>query len=134
MSRLMNPGIGDYLDRLTILELKVQYGNAAGKNVEHFERERGQVLGKINGSTRVQTEMLTALAVVNARLWQAEDQLREYRRNPQELLSVTNAVTLPQLVEVRNLAFRIQDMNDHRAALIRQINAHSGDDQGPEKL
>ncbi|MGH7534415.1 MAG: hypothetical protein ACREMG_02395, partial [Gemmatimonadales bacterium] len=80
MSRLINPGLGDYLDRLAILELKIQHGESAGKDVGHFCRERNAILPKVATiSTGFPIEDYTSLVVVNSRLWRAEDELREGR-------------------------------------------------------
>ena len=121
---LINPTPADYLDRLSILELKIQMGEAAGKDVAHFTRERACVLTKLT-SSNVKLEYVVALTVVNARLWKAEDDMRNYRAiNGLERLDVARVV---------DCAFLIQSLNDQRASLISTINAQSGE-KAQEKL
>lgn len=127
MARLINPGTGDLLDRLSILSLKLLYGQQAGKETKHFRDERNAVLTKINAADRFTGPVVEAgfeLAAVNAALWQAEDELRGYARNA--------ANTNPSIVA--ECAFRIQSLNDRRAELISLINANTGENLGQEKL
>lgn len=135
MSRLVNPGLGDQIDRLTILSLKILYGTLAARPVEHFENERNallvQVRARNNGASWYEHGL--ALHAVNAALWAAEDELREYRRCCCTPDSLRNAAT-KTLQDVVACAFRIQDLNDRRSEIIRTINALVGEDLGKEKL
>jgi hypothetical protein len=122
MSRLIDPGPGEVFDRLTILALKILYGEQAGKDVSHFTRERAKLLPKVttfNGTL----EGVLALGAVNAALWQAEDALRKI------------AMTEPEtdLVYAGQCGLLIQRLNDQRAALVWKINATSGESH-QEKL
>ena len=134
MSRLTNFGTGEITDRLTILSLKILYGQDAGKPVDHFVAEQNQLLPMIKGRTLngIWFEHALALAAVNGALWQAEDQLRLWRA------SAGNGHALEQVLgnaePILRLAFRIQDLNDRRAALISAINAHTGEKLGEEKI
>ena len=126
--RLINWGPGEAADRLTILALKVLHGSVSGKSVEHFERERNAILVQIrsrelNGPW---LEYFLELGAINAALWQKEDLLRSYRSG-----NWPEGIREPEIVEV---AFRIQELNDRRAELIQQINIHTGDHTGNEKL
>ena len=71
------------------------------------------------------------LAAVNAALWHAEDDMRRwrdiYQRGEQEPGSEQPCEC------VREVAFRIQALNDDRAKLIAKINAETGDAVG-EKI
>lgn len=141
MSRLVNPGAGDYADRLTILALKLLFGEQAGKDVTHFRNERNAILPKLLGRDNGKwLEAYTELAAVNAALWHAEDELRGWRerlaptppdstglRGPGEGYKAAVAADVVQL------AFRIQALNDQRAALIATINQKAGDARPEEQ-
>lgn len=132
MARLINPGTGEILDRLSILGLKLLYGGLAGKETKHFRDERNVLLTKLNagdGITGPAMEHYIELAAVNAALWQAEDQLREYRDVPQ-----TAHVDMAHYALIVRCAFKIQQLNDRRAELISLINVNTGEAGGQEKL
>lgn len=124
MSRLINPGLGDQVDRLTILSLKILYGELAGKDTTHFANERAALIVQVNARSGSASwyELGLQLHATNAALWQAEDELRGYRGDG------------GPIKEAALCAFRIQDLNDRRAQLIQQINTRVGDNLGEEKL
>jgi hypothetical protein len=130
MARLVNPGIGDLCDRLTILALKILYGSEGGKDTQHWEAERASLLAQVrsrelNGPW---FEGLLELAAVNACLWQTEDDLRAMR------LMTEHAYTAGDLDRIRQIAFRTQVLNDRRAELVHAISKAAGDERGQEKL
>lgn len=120
MPRLINPGMGDRCDRYTILLLKLRLKG----HQESWHREL-QVLER--ECRTAPPLLLAALAQVNTLLWQAEDELRQYRADDarQEYGWDWREVGL--------CAFRIQALNDDRARLVDEINKQAGDFQGPEK-
>lgn len=125
MGRLVGYGPGEIVDRLSILSLKILHGNQAGKNTKHFADEQEAL---IECTPNHVSPDFMALGDVNCDLWKAEDELRDWR-------SRTANTTIEQFcVPIAALAFRIQDLNDRRAALIEKINAASGETSGPEKL
>lgn len=126
MARLVNPGTGELADRYGILTLKILHA-PEGANVDHFRREKSVLETQLRNRSGWWA-LGQELAVVNAMLWYAEDELREYRK--QDLVTPGD---LPLSAVVR-CAFRIQSLNDQRAVLIGQINAQCGEDYGPEKL
>lgn len=128
--RFLNPGIGEISDRLTILTLKITAGRDQGKDVAHFEEERKVLLTKIHTRTLngLWFDTYTELAVVNAFLWQAEDELRALRMTTH----VENSAGFN--AKAMLTAFRIQALNDHRAELVGQINKDAGEGAGKEKL
>lgn len=133
MPRLVNPGIGDYADRLTIVALKILFGTAAGKDVTHFINERNVLVTKIHArESGPWLEHLVGLAAVNAALWHAEDDLRAMRGVG--ATTTDRSVQDPAFEAASRLAFRIQDLNDQRAALVQKINEEAGDHLGVEKL
>lgn len=124
MSRLVNPGLGDVLDRLSILSLKILHGEFARRDVTHWKTERAQLLPQVHARTGGSWfSPALELAAVNSALWHAEDDLRKYRSEP-DYMNNTSVITV---------AFRIQELNDQRAQLIGQINELAGDARGSEK-
>jgi hypothetical protein len=129
MPRLVNIGVGEIADRLTILSLKILYGRQQGKLIDHFETERNALLTQLrsrelNGAW---FEQVLGLGAVNAALWQAEDVLRQLRQDYEARASGVDCAA-------REVAFRIQELNDQRAGLIETINKLTGDHLGSEKL
>lgn len=125
--RLIDPGAGEKLDRLTILALKIRHGREGGGTVNHFEAERAAILGSRSPSAAeafLALEAVIDLAVVNACLWQAEDALRAY----------APGFTEREAGEIARVALRIQRLNDERARLVEAINRAYNDYVGPEKL
>lgn len=115
MGRLINPGLGEYVDRLTIVALKCASG-AEGFDEEHSALARRIETYVLPASTDGHwPRQLTTLAAVNAQIWQAEDQLRAMRAIPTETGTTVAA-----------LAFRIQALNDERAACINALNDLGG--------
>ena len=128
--RCTNLGPGELADRLSILALKIAHGLQADRDVTHFINERNVLLVQLRaGSTDAGLEQLFELAAVNAMLWHAEDDLREYRAD-----FTVNGATLPEALAVVAIAFRIQSLNDRRAELVGTLNKLAGQDLGPEKL
>ncbi len=126
--KLIDPGIGELSDRLTILALKILFGTEAGKDVSHFVKEQTSILAKLrsrdlNGAWFTD---YTDLAVVNAALWHAEDDLRALRDGGPK--------TPTGWEEIGRLAMRIQSLNDDRALLVGRININTGDTSAQEKV
>lgn len=125
MSRLHNPGPGEILDRLTILFLKITYGQHAGRDITHWEDELGSLFRSYVQSKYPAHEF--ELAAVNAALWQAEDEMREYRRE--------HAQGSSEPAETgAEIGVRIQALNDRRAELVALINTNAGVRRPGEKM
>jgi hypothetical protein len=114
------------IDRLTILDLKLQHGGGDHFRNEHAALETRLVSAPI---TRAILLALLDLAMVNGLLWRAEDDLREWR--DQAALGGTDDAARREIVEI---AFQIQALNDRRAALVETINKRTGEHRGEEKL
>ena len=128
--RLINFGLGEIIDRLTILALKVSYGESALHPVDHFRREQASLYARAAGSTRLSGRVFEAaleLSAVNARIWQEEDYLRGRRRQYEDCPEDVD------LLATVAIAFRIQALNDRRHALLHTINTEVGDAGGLEK-
>lgn len=128
MSRLINPGLGDLCDRLTVLSLKILHGAEQGRETKHWETEHASLLAQLRGRelTGPWFADLLGLGATNAALWHAEDDLRTLRQ--QGTFGSVESYGPAGMV-----AFRIQALNDQRAALIHSINKLAGDDRGQEK-
>lgn len=131
--KLLNTGPGEWSDRLTILSLKILISEEQGKEATHFHTEQTALLQQIRGRTLNGRwfEKVLELAAVNGQLWQAEDRMRALRDHP---VSQPNHEYVTFLHIVMEVAFRIQALNDRRAALVQQINADAGETVQPEKL
>jgi hypothetical protein len=129
--RLLNYGAGEITDRLTILSLKILHGGAE-ERTKHFRDERAALLTKLRGRESVGgwLDQALMLGAVNGALWQAEDELRGYRLDYLGTIVSRDAI----FEDAAKCAFRIQELNDQRAALLQQINALTGETAGPEKL
>ncbi len=122
--------MGELSDRLSILALKILFGEEQGKDVAHFKVEQGAILTQVRTRTLNGKwfEAYTELAATNAALWHAEDDLRTHRGRGEEART-------PILWEaVGKVAVRIQALNDRRAVLIATINRDAGDGDQQEKL
>ena len=126
MGRLVNYGLGELSDRLSILSLKILFG----ADPESFKAEKAALLVQLRTRTvnAQWFEAYTDLAAVNAALWHAEDDLRQLRNGTAERPVVI------QPDAALDLAFRIQELNDRRAALVAQINKEAGDGDHKEKV
>jgi hypothetical protein len=135
--KLVNYGPGEISDRLSILSLKILFGTEAGKDCTHFETERTALLSQIRSRTLNGKwfQGYTELAAVNAALWHAEDEMRNRRSwswdvDDQKMEKQSASILAP----IVRLAFRIQQLNDRRAALVQQINMEAGENVGEEKF
>lgn len=123
MGRLMNPGPGELVDRLSILARKIE--ERPGEGGKHWAEEASAVakgLGDLTGGWANFFRMAFALAATNARLWEMEDRLRCFR------------VAGFYRQDVAELAFAVQAANDRRDGLIREINQLFGGSAAPEKV
>ena len=125
--RLINPGPGEISDRLTILSLKILFGEAAAKDIKHFRNERTMLLTQMRAKTLngAWFDAVLELAAVNAALWHAEDLLKIHREMGQ---------TQGNTDDIVELAFRLQELNEKRAELVQRINSQAGEPSGAEKL
>lgn len=116
MTRLIGFGLGEIVDRLTILGLKITHY----PDSTVFATEREQLISMIKPRTADTIGEWAQLARVNNALWQAEDQIRAYRDRFGELNVIDR-------IDVANLGLACQSLNDERAELIRAINESQGD-------
>lgn len=123
MSRLLHPGLGDYLDRLSILELKIADGLQRGRDISHFETERAAIAQQPGVAPACEQFAYRALATANRRLWEANDYLLAAR-------VAWPHVAEPDVYLIADHAMRVLQLNEDRAELVRILNGTSA----PEKL
>lgn len=123
MSRLLHPGLGDYLDRLSILDLKIADGRQRGRDITHFEAERAEIAQRPGVAPACERLSYRTLVTTNRRLWEATDYLLAAR-------TVWPAVAEPDVYLIADHAMRVLQLNEDRAELVRILNGTSA----PEKL
>lgn len=127
-SRLRNYGPGELADRLTILALKRLHGAEAGKDCAQWNNEWAILQTEVRSKRTLSLEAVLDLAAINAALWTAEDDLRLLRgRESRDHLDESF------YQDATRCGFRIQSLNDQRAALVDRINA-AGGEAGSDKV
>lgn len=124
MSRLLNPGLGDYLDRATILRLKIRQARELGADYSHFQTELDAIEERVGGLAQWAHQPAWKLAEVNQRLWTLNDQIAVYVNQP--------LGEFPQLAPFNLAEYALDQyrLNLERADLVRQLNGGGP----PEKL
>jgi hypothetical protein len=112
---LIDPTLGDLLDRLSILRLKIAQAEALARPVPYFHAEQTAILDRLPAQWQTTFEpALSRLFDVNELLWHETEALRA-------VSTVDNAV-----VHAR-LGLHILRLNDERATLIEVINTQAGE-------
>jgi hypothetical protein len=117
---LIPVSLGELLDKITILEIKVLHlkGEGLAHGIQELSLLR-QVLGNL--AFPVEQERFSDLKSVNQSLWTIEDAIRDKERQGQFD------------AEFVELARQVYLQNDRRAALKRQINQAYGSELCEEK-
>jgi hypothetical protein len=117
---LIPVSLGELLDKITILEIKVLHlkGEGLAHGIQELSLLR-QVLGDL--AFPVEQERFSDLKSVNQSLWTIEDAIRDKERQGQFD------------AEFVELARQVYLQNDRRAALKRQINEAYGSELCEEK-
>lgn len=122
--RVMNPGPGEVMDRLSILYRKILEG---GEKAKHLEDERDDLwaeLGRWNQNAKMPSNIqgltwMLLLSAVNGAIWERENMLRRLRDKEVEDDIVFSALA-------GTVAMKNQELNDKRNALIVEINSIYG--------
>ncbi len=117
MTRLIRFGLGEIVDRLTILALKLAHDVG---DTDSFDTERRELISLIKPNDAGTVPEWSDLANVNNQLWMAEDKMRAYRER--KLLLTTH-----DHFDISELGMRCQELNDERSQLIASINQSQGD-------
>lgn len=120
--KLINPNLGEAMDRLTILERKIVEGHYQRLPTKTFRDEADAIYHYLRGIgvSLSFTPIYLKLAAVNAMIWDATDRMR---------LAISSGL-VGQMAEVGSLIFKL---NNHRASLVAQLARDSGSSD-PEKL
>jgi hypothetical protein len=113
MPILVEIAAGELIDKITILEIKLEHIRESAKRA-NIRREYGVLIDTLRREiipSEALTRLTTALRDVNAQLWRTEDAIREHER----------AATFgPEFIALARSVYR---SNDKRATLKREINA-----------
>lgn len=135
MGRLLNPGIGELVDRLTILTLKCAHA-PLDSDPSHFHTELAEVQMRVDRflsahpeapERRIQAKV-AELRTINTQLWQLEDKMAAYARPTYVIVDARKAQTIAEI------GMTIWRANQLRNVTIGEINALAGTVRGPEKL
>lgn len=124
--RLINPSAGEILDRLTILQLKIDYAKAERKPIEHFLTEQKlckaafAAIALPDGYDSQLKSWVKQLSTVNSRLWTGIDQIR--------------MTSWWRVVRLARLSKKVQYLNEIRAELVHLVDAWVSPNAGKEKL
>lgn len=104
---LINPGLGDVIDRLTILARK----KAERPEAKHFPPEFTQLLAKVDTGETTQTiiRFIIELAAINATIWERINMARELVR-----------------ADRGGLALSLIHLNDTRQEIVAALNKLDG--------
>lgn len=135
MGRLLNPGVGELVDRLTILHLKCDRA-PLNADPSHFHAERADIQMRLDKHVAAHPEIpdgrlaekVKELQEINARIWDMEDQMAVHARRPFIVLDARKALI------VGELGIKIWQANQLRNVTIQEINELAGTVRGPEKL
>lgn len=124
MSRLLNPGLGDYVDRATILRLKIRQARDLDVDHSHFQQELDELEERIGGLEQWMAQPANALARINERLWELNDRIRDAEKIFDRVYSSEHRWQLAQI------AIDQYRWNLKRAELVAILNGGGP----PEKL
>ena len=123
MSIKIELSVGELLDKISILQIKVERINDSSK-LENIKKELSVLLSLWEGSVYVNHDLESEknkLKLVNEELWDIEDKIRDKERNQvfdQDFIELARAVYIT---------------NDKRADIKRIINSKTGSELIEEK-
>jgi hypothetical protein len=133
MGRLLNPGLGELMDRMSILTLKISRA-PSGTSTTHFRDEHAQLRHRVDHIT-IGTPLqqsadlaheLEELLKANTKLWDLEDHMAFQAQVDPSLRAEPGVIA--------NLGMAIWQTNRYRNALIAKINRLAGTERGDEKF
>ena len=125
---LLKPTLGDLIDRLAVVELKIEAIEAAGKSGgNHFRVERDGIrlalYPKCDIFRHANLPEVAQLAVAHREMWGLTDRMSRFLD-----------VTPDNALEVGWIGLQLFKLNKRRAELKEAIDRAAGEYQGPEKL
>ena len=126
---VLQPTVGELLDRQTILALKIHHGLKAGVDTGAWQAEQDEIAARLAARTtsfapeqrHLHARLAGTLGSINASLWAAEDEVR--------------VTADSEIATLAGLAKRIASLNDQRAHAVRELNRLAGESSaGNEKV
>lgn len=114
MARLLNPGLGDYLDRWTILDLKIQHAITLGRPTQHFVAEQREIT-RIVGPDGLADTHLQELHQLNKGVWELGDIL-------QQAAKVWPKIAEDAAYMIAEAAVTQYKLNEERARVVYTLN------------
>lgn len=109
--RLVKPSLGECADRMTILELKIEFGKLREISVAHFEDEYKKIQSYLaTANLGYYAKEYKELQHVNRSLWSLEGQVRN------------ETVWREEHWRAASLLEQITRLNDRRAEIVNQID------------
>lgn len=139
--RLLEPDIGEVLDRQSILQLKIEAAMQRMISTESWESELKELDNYLQRKMQAWQRTATSfshdlfgkctaeLTHANARLWRLEDEIRTYIKKRD-----SGGLNAEDFEAAANVAMTIAEINDIRAALVVRINAMFGSQVEQEKI
>ena len=131
MGKLIDPGLGEYVDRFSILKLRLRNSEDTSyfeAEIKAIEIHIAEVLGGAHSFFAV-TGIIVELASVNAELWRVTDDLARMATGP-ELMHGGKLATVNQLARI---AKDLYHLNRRRAHFIQTLNEIEAGEQLPEE-
>lgn len=128
--RMLRPSLGECLDRITVLDLKIANCHAIKRPdaAVSFQEEHDGLTGYMKTAfpmhvpetaNRIQ-EVRDKIFAINSQLWKCEDDIRD-------LIRIRRSGAAVDTKAVVDVAFLIPELNDERARLVSEANAIVGD-------
>ncbi len=109
--RLVQPSPGECADRLTILELKIEFGIKREIDTSHFQEEYDQINKYLGVDKTIALSVYyTEMQRVNRGLWMLEGELRHqdaWKQHPELAVAILTEITR---------------LNDRRAELVNKLD------------
>lgn len=120
--KLLNPNLGETIDRLTILERKIVEGRRQGRLVASFTVERDALYAhmKVLGMAAGFLPQFLRLAAINAAIWDATDRMGK-------AISGDDMSEKMQRIELAVWGEAIFNWNNERAAIVAELGKSSGE-------
>lgn len=131
--RLLNPSPGEILDRISILDLKIKFGEKQGIDTARFVAEKSLLEEQMQNWTNWLREdkppqetwdaigqKKNGLAAINALLWETEDLVRSVDKTDIQTLATC--------------CIRVYTLNDGRADLVHELSKLYGAKEVHEKI
>lgn len=134
---ITNPSIGELVDRMAVLKIKILHTRSRGLPNEHFLKEQdqaGELLGmKLWGLNEQKIQRAIAvsleLAQLHQKMWDREDDRRLWAKE-----QCRDGCGPHFLEEAASILEDLGSMNEKRNALRREIDEICGTFEGEEKI